>query len=172
MLVRRLLQPVTDDELLGLAAVLRDCVEGGASLGWVGVPSIPVASVWWARFLDASRTWIAVDDETDPEAPTIVGTVSMLAETQESGRHRGAIEKLLVKRSARGLGLATRLMAEAEEQAQRIGIRLLVLDTESGAASETMYRRMGWATAGRIEDYAVGTDGSLHGSTIMTKRLG
>jgi GNAT superfamily N-acetyltransferase len=50
---------------------------------------------------------------------------------------------LVVLRSARGTGVARRLMEEAERQAVSVGKTPLVLDTVTGGAAERLYEKLG-----------------------------
>lgn len=63
------------------------------------------------------------------------------------------IKRLWVAPSARGLGLAHRLMDTAEETARALGYGLLRLDTNSVLhEAVTLYRRTGWSEIGRFND--------------------
>lgn len=55
--------------------------------------------------------------------------------------------------SARGLGLARRLMTTAEDAARSIGIKTLRLDTNSTLFEAVgLYRKMGWTEIDRFND--------------------
>lgn len=63
------------------------------------------------------------------------------------------IKRLWVAPSARGLGLAHRLMAAAEAAAHELGITLLRLDTNRALPEAiAMYRRTGWTEIDRFND--------------------
>ncbi|WP_460274235.1 GNAT family N-acetyltransferase [Celeribacter sp. ULVN23_4] len=63
------------------------------------------------------------------------------------------IKRLWVAPSARGLGLAKRLMAEAEAQARAMGITTLRLDTNSALPEAAgLYQRLGWSEIERFND--------------------
>lgn len=63
------------------------------------------------------------------------------------------IKRLWVAPGARGLGLARRLMAAAEEAARRLSIRLLRLDTNSALPEALrLYRTSGWTQIDRFND--------------------
>lgn len=63
------------------------------------------------------------------------------------------IKRLWIDPSARGLGLATRLMAEIEARARALGIARLRLDTNSALPEAiALYRRAGWTEIGRFND--------------------
>lgn len=63
------------------------------------------------------------------------------------------IKRLWVAPSARGLGLAHRLMAAAESAAREVGITLLRLDTNRALPEAiAMYRKAGWTEIDRFND--------------------
>ena len=63
------------------------------------------------------------------------------------------IKRLWVAPSARGLGLAKRLMSEAESHARALGISTLRLDTNSALPEATnLYHRTGWTEIERFND--------------------
>jgi GNAT superfamily N-acetyltransferase len=85
--------------------------------------------------------------------------------------HRGEIAKLLVRRSARGRGVARRLMERAEDEARREGKTLLVLDAVTDGDAARLYGRLGWTTVGVIPGYALFPDGRPCDTTIVWKSL-
>ena len=123
----------------GLAALLQDAVEGGASVGYVRPLAADVARAWaetvLAQLGPGLQLWLA---EQDGRA---VGTVQLAPCLRPNGRHRGELTKLLVAQSARGQGLAGALMAALEDEARIQRLTLLMLDTQSGSAAEGLYRR-------------------------------
>lgn len=63
------------------------------------------------------------------------------------------IKRLWVAPSARGLGLAKRLMTSAEEVARELSIEILRLDTNSALPeAQQLYRRTGWTEIDRFND--------------------
>lgn len=63
------------------------------------------------------------------------------------------IKRLWVAPSARGLGLAKRLMSEAETHAREMGIPTLRLDTNSALPEAAgLYHRLGWTQIERFND--------------------
>jgi DNA-binding MarR family transcriptional regulator/N-acetylglutamate synthase-like GNAT family acetyltransferase len=78
-----------------------------------------------------------------------VGCVALKGE----GGGRAEIKRLWVDRSARGLGLAQRLMAAAEDTARTLQIHTLRLDTNSALPeAERFYRTAGWTEIERYND--------------------
>ena len=100
----------------------------------------------------------------------VVGTVQYERCAKPNGRHRAEVQKLLVHSSARGLGLARRLMEALEAAAAADGLRLLFLDTFEGSGAEAMYAHLGWQRSGVIPEYAATPDGRL-GATVLFYRL-
>lgn len=152
----------------GLAEVLIDCVEGGASVGFLSPLPHEQAARWWRSALrvEGRLTWVARDDDGH-----ILGVVQLTPAAFDNARHRAEVNKLLVHRAARGRGLGAALMTCLEDQAQRLGRTLLILDTQTGSDAERLYLRWGWRPVGIVDDHAATPDGRLAPTTIMTKRL-
>lgn len=156
--------------LPALAEVLADCVESGASVGFMQPFAPQDAGPFWegvAAAVDRSDTVLIVA-EVDGRA---VGTVQLGLATMPNQPHRADIKKLLVHRQARGLGLARRLMERAEAEAVKRGRRVLVLDTATGEPAEAIYERFGWKRAGVVPDYALMPDGRYCATTFFYKHL-
>ena len=169
--VRRLGATEARAELDALAAVLADCVEGGASVSYMAPFSREDARAAFEAVVteiehDRRVLLAAVDDGE------IVGTVQINLATPPNQPHRGDIAKLLVRRSARRRGIAAQLMDAAEREALAEGRTLLVLDTVTGDDAERLYTRLGWTRVGVIPDYALYPDGRLCDTTVFYKRLG
>lgn len=151
-----------------LAEVLRDCIEDGASVGFVLPVQHEALVDWWRAALRTSGTftWVARD-----ATGRIGGCVQLKPVAYPNGLHRADVSKLLVHRSHRGKGVASALMAALESEALRQGRTLLMLDTQSGSPAEAIYCGWGWVEYGRVEDYAAWPDGSLGATTFLHKRL-
>jgi len=154
----------------GLRELLSDCVDHGASVGFLSPLDPAVADRYWDRVLGAVEQgsvllWVAEEDGR------VVGSVQIEPCSKDNGRHRGELQKLLVLTAARGKGVARALMAEAERFAREAHRTLLVLDTEVGSVAESVYRKLGWTRAGEIPDYATTPTGKLHPTVYYFKRL-
>jgi len=66
-----------------------------------------------------------------------------------------AIELIFVPEAFRGMGLATQLIAMAEEEARRRDCHSAWLDTMNPQAL-TLYRRLGYEVFGELKDYPIG----------------
>lgn len=168
--VRLLSAPEARASIPELCEVLADCVDGGASVGFMQPYTPADAEPYWRGVAEA-----VADDATllfvaEVEGK-IVGTVQVGAAQMPNQPHRGDLKKLLVHRSARGHGLARLLMERAEQEAARRGKTILVLDTATGSDAEAIYPRLGWERVGTIPDYALWPEGGLCATTLFYKRV-
>jgi ribosomal protein S18 acetylase RimI-like enzyme len=156
-----------DADVDGLAALLVDAVEGGASVGFLSPFAPEEAAAWWREVLPdpLTDTWVARADDG-----SVLGCVRLTRAWKANSRHRGEISKLLVATSARRRGIATRLMDTAERAAWAHGLRLLLLDTETDSPAQPFYAARGWTVVGVIEDYASTPYGDPAPTTIMELR--
>ena len=153
-----------------LCEVLADCVEGGASVGFMQPFTAADAAPYWEGVAEAvacGNTLLFVAEQDG----RVVGTVQVGFAGMPNQPHRGDLKKLLVHRSARGRGIARLLMAAAEGEAARRGRTLLVLDTATGSDAEAIYPRLGWHRAGLIPDYALWPGGGYCDTTLFYKRV-
>jgi GNAT superfamily N-acetyltransferase len=168
--IRRLGPADVRAHLDGLAAVLHDCVDGGASVSYMAPFSHEQARDAFEGFAadaEAGRRLILAAF-ADGE---LVGTVQVVFVWQPNQPHRAEIAKLLVHRSARGRGIAQLLMASAEHEARAEGRTLLVLDTVTGDAAERLYELLGWTRVGVIPGYALYPDGRPCDTTVFWKAI-
>lgn len=165
----RRIDRLTDADAHGLARVLIDCVEGGASVGFM-LPMTPEKTLAFLRGIGAdvergARIVLVAEDEAG-----IVGTVQIVLEQPENQPHRADISKMLVHRRARRRGIGAALMRAAEDAARRAGKSLLVLDTASDDA-ERLYARLGWTLVGVIPDYALWPGGGFCPTSVFYRKL-
>ncbi|MFF2042654.1 GNAT family N-acetyltransferase [Kitasatospora sp. NPDC058170] len=156
-----------------LGALLAATVADGASLGFLAPLDPTAAADWWralAPDVAAGRLllWVA-RAQADGR---VAGTVQLRPATAANGRHRAEVAKLMVHPTARGQRLAGRLLGALEAAAADLGIRLLVLDTETRSPAEKMYAAAGWTRVGTVPDYATDPTGVPHPTTIFFKAPG
>jgi GNAT superfamily N-acetyltransferase len=169
--VRRLAR-VGDAQIEQLAAVLIDCVDGGASVSFMHPLTEDRARAFWRRVADgvqANERVLLVAEEDG--SGTIVGTVQLLLDLPENQPHRADVAKMLVHRRARRQGVGERLMRAAEAAARECGRRLLVLDTVTGGDAERLYARLGWQRVGSIPGYALFPNGQPCATTVFYREL-
>ncbi len=166
----RRLHSVEEAQIEGLADLLIDSIDGGASVSFMHPLAPAKAKAFWRRVADdvaaGERALLVAEDDTN-----IVGTVQLVLQQPENQPHRADLAKMLVHRRARHQGLGTALMQAAEELARDCGKTLLVLDTVTGSDAERLYARLGWVRVGEIPDFALLSRGGLWGTTVFYKKL-
>jgi GNAT superfamily N-acetyltransferase len=168
--IRRLAAHELGAHLDGLAAVLHDCVDGGASVSYMAPFSPAQARAAFEGFAAEAEHGRRLILAAFADG-RIVGTVQVLLALPPNQPHRGEIAKLLVHRAARRRGVAQLLMERAEAEARLEGKTLLVLDTVTGDAAERLYARLGWTRVGVIPGYALYPDGRPCDTTVFWKAL-
>ena len=161
---------LADADVEGLADVLIDCVEGGASVSFMDPLSRERAVAFWRRVgagVAAGERALVIAEDGDG----VCGTVQLILDQPENQPHRAELAKMLVHRRARRHGLGAALMRTAESIARQCGKTLLVLDTAS-ADAERLYERMGWVKVGVIPGYALLPQGGLCQTTVYYRKLG
>lgn len=161
---------VSNNEINELIALLTDCVESGASVGFLAPLENGEAQRYWqeiaADLAEGGRTLLIARDER-----RIAGAVQISYCGKKNGSHRAEVEKLMVHRSFRQRGIAGQLMAELERQVQANQRTLLVLDTRTGDPASTLYHKLGYQEAGHIPGFARNSAGTLTGTTFFYKAL-
>lgn len=156
----------------GLADILLDVVEGGASVGFMlPLERSKALTFWQAALASADRGERILLIAEDVKSGKLLGTVQVILALPENQPHRGDVAKMQVHRSARRQGLGEALMRAAEEEARQAGRTLLVLDTVTNSDAERLYARLGWERCGVIPDYALWPNGGLCSTTVFYRRL-
>lgn len=153
-----------------LAAVLADCVAGGASVGFMEGFGLAESALFFKGVFES----VAKGDTILLAARSgrrIVGTVQLGLDTMPNQPHRADVKKLLVHRSVRGQGVGEALMRAMEGIARREGRTLLTLDTVTGDAGWRLYKRLGWQEVGVVPDYALYPSGHYCDTTVFYKKV-
>lgn len=153
-----------------LADLLLDCVQSGASVGFVPPLSEDEAVAYWDG--------VAVDMRSGARlllvamaGAELAGAVQLALCGKKNGRHRAEIEKLMVHTRHRRKGVGDLLMQRIEALASDQGRSLLVLDTRCDDTASALYRQRGFIEAGRIPGYALSADGALDGTSYFYKQI-
>lgn len=168
--IRRLNADETLRAAPALGEILKDCVDGGASVSFMADLTLEQATAFWeqaaaAQIADGRAVVIAQDDDGP------VGVVQVIPAGTPNQPHRGDVAKMLVHRRARRRGAAQALLAAAEDAARDLGLSLLVLDTVTGGDAERLYVRLGWERVGVIPNYALAPDGEPCSTTYFYKPI-
>lgn len=152
-----------------LARLLRDCVAGGASIGFMDGITHEEAEGFWRDVAESAakdgRVVLVAED-----AEGLVGTVQMIPAGMPNQPHRFDISKMQVHRRARRQGIGEALMHAAEAAALERGRTVGVLDTADATAAR-LYERCGWIRVGEIPAYALLPNGEPCGTTFYYRRL-
>jgi GNAT superfamily N-acetyltransferase len=167
----RRLASLNEAQLQGLAHLLIDCVDGGASVSFMSPLPVERALAFWRRVAagvaSGERALLVAED-----AAGMAGTVQLILDQPDNQPHRADLAKMLVHRRARRRGLGAALMRAAETLARECGKSLLVLDTVTGSDAERLYARLGWQRVGVIPGYALLPRGGLCATTYFYRNLG
>ena len=168
--VMRRLFALDDAHVSALADLLIDCVEGGASVGFMSPLTLERARAFWTRVaaeVHSGERAILVAEDADG----ICGTVQLVLGVPENQPHRADLAKMLVHHRARRQGLGAALMRGAEAMARECGRTLLVLDAVTGGDAERLYEGLGWQRVGAIPGYALMPNGDVCSTTYFYREL-
>jgi GNAT superfamily N-acetyltransferase len=170
MIAVRRVRAVDDPLVESLADVLIDCVEGGASVGFMDPLTRERAVAFWRRVAGwvaaRERVLLVAEDAGGP-----CGTVQLVVAQPENQPHRADLTKLLVHRRARRRGVGAALVRAAESVARECGKTLLVLDAVTDGDAARLYERAGWTQVGAIPGYALFPRGGLCSTTVYYRDL-
>ncbi len=156
--------------LPALTSLLRDAVDGGASLGFLPPLDPGEAAAYWhgvlAEVRAGTRVLLAARN-----GPKIVGTVQLALATKSNAKHRAEVEKLAVLTAERGKGIGSALMQAVEGAAKAKGRSLLVLDTRKGDPAEALYRNLGYVETGVVPGFTRDARGELYDTVFFHKAL-
>ena len=160
-----------DAAIEGLGGLLKDAIDGGASVNFVAGVTSEQTEGWWAtraeRVADGTIT-VFVAREGDGR---IVASTLLERSVNPNSPHRAEIGKVIVHRSMRRRGLAKALMKAAEDHARAEGRWMLILDTVTGSPAASLYESLGWVTVGTIPGYALNTSGEPEAATYYDTDL-
>ena len=152
-----------------LALILKDCVNKGASVGFMNPFSLAEAIGYFTDIAEA----VASDEILlfgAIEGSRSVGTVQLHPAGKPNQPHRADVAKMLVHPAHRKLGIGQHLMNSLDDEARKRGFTLLTLDTASDDA-ERLYIRSGYIKAGTIPNHALWPDGGYCDTAYFYKNL-
>ena len=154
----------------GLAELLIDAVEGGASVGFMQPLTQERAVAFWRAVAQGvaagDRALLVAEDDQG-----VCGTVQLIITQPENQPHRADLAKMLVHRRVRRQGLGAALMRAVEALARDCGKTLLVLDAVSDGDAARLYGRLGWVRVGEIPRYALMPTGERCSTTYFYRDL-
>lgn len=164
----RILPAEADAAVIGaLAAILVETVAQGGSVSFMHPLAPARAEEFWRKTLaDPGRIVFAAFQEG-----LAVGTITLVLGLPENQPHRAEIAKMMVHPAARGRGIASALLREAEAEARAQGRTHLLLDTATDGGAGGLYERHGFQRAGEVPDFALKPHGGLTGTLFYWKRI-
>ncbi len=156
--------------LPALTVLLRDAVDGGASLGFLPPLDVDEAAAYWHRVLADVRAGSRLL-LVGREGGRLVGSVQLALAPKANAKHRAEVEKLCVLTAERGKGLGTHLMEAAHAAGLARGRTLLVLDTRRGDPAEALYRNLGYVEVGVVPGFTRDAHGAAHDTVFFYKHL-
>jgi GNAT superfamily N-acetyltransferase len=153
-----------------LAKVLVDCVAGGASVSFMAGFSQADGEAYFNRWVDEVERGerIILAAFLDGQ---LAGSVQIILATPPNQPHRADVAKLIVAPTARGQGIAGKLMQAVEQESRRAGKTMLVLDTVTGSTADRLYTKLGWNRVGEIPKYALDPAGNFCPTTYFWKEV-
>lgn len=140
-----------------LAAILHDCVIKGASVNFMNPFSMAEARDFFTTTAEAvARNELVLFAALDNDRA--VGTCQLVPAKKPNQPHRADLAKLLVHSNHRNKGIGALLLAAADQEVKRRGLKLVTLDTALDTA-ERLYERAGYIRAGVIPNFALWPDG-------------
>jgi GNAT superfamily N-acetyltransferase len=160
-----------DERLLDqLAALTKDCVDGGASIGFMQPFTLERARGFWSQVATAvaagQRALLVAEDDAG-----VCGTVQLILDLPDNQPHRADLAKMQVHSRARRQGVGEALLRAAEQTARDCGRTLLVLDAVTGGDAARLYARLGWVRVGDIPNYALYPQGGYCSTTYFYRDL-
>ena len=153
-----------------LADVTKDCVDAGASIGFMQPFTRERALTFWRTIADAvtagRRALLVAEDEHG-----VCGTVQLIFDLPDNQPHRADLAKMQVHRRARKRGVGAALLRAAEDTARSCGKTLLVLDAVTGGDAARLYARLGWIRVGDIPNFALYPGGGYCSTTYFYRNL-
>lgn len=166
----RVLEHLDEVHISQLAELLVDCVQGGASVGFM----LPFDAVQAARFWRGVAAGVSQRQRViliAEDAQGICGTVQLILDLPPNQPHRADLVKMLVHGRVRRQGLGAALMQAVEAVALRCGRSLLVLDAVTDGPASRLYQRLGWVRVGDVPGFALYPDGRPCGTTYFYRDL-
>jgi acetyltransferase len=153
-----------------LTVLLRDAVDGGASLGFLPPLDAAEAGTYWRGVETSVRAGTRVLLVARSGAH-VAGCVQLALATRANAHHRAEIRKLCVLTSEWRKGIGKALMAAAHAAALARGRTLLTLDTQRGDRAEALYRRLGYKRLGVVPRFTRDRGGAFHDTVFFYKHL-
>ncbi|KAK4100322.1 hypothetical protein N658DRAFT_428085 [Parathielavia hyrcaniae] len=134
---------------------------------------------WWKQRIAEAATGTRVIVLLLPDTPPgkkppgtdLRGLAMLKLSETETGSFRGQIDAVLVDRKHRRQGGAKMLVAALEYEASRRGRSLLLVDTETDSAGETVFKKLGYIEIGKVPHFSRTLANGKKGETFLYKEF-
>jgi GNAT superfamily N-acetyltransferase len=155
------------DRASELGSLLLDAVDDGASIGFLASVTTAQLNEYWTAAAQPEKGYRVLVAQ---DSSVIEGVVIVAPILNDIQPHRSEVLKMVVRRRARGRGVARLLMRAAEAEAARMNRPVMTLFTRDGCAAEKLYASLGWHKLGVIPDGSLKPDGTLCSAAVFYKR--
>lgn len=170
IVIRELDAAEAERRIAELGVILRDAVEGGASVNFLAGFTQEQAEAFWRGQIpdiaDGGRHLLVAEDDD-----RVIGTVVLTLASQPNQPHRADVGKMLVLSARRRQGLGRRLLDAVEALARSKGRTLLMLDTTTGSSGDLLYSSCGWVQYGIVPGHALSTLGIPTATSFYYKEV-
>jgi GNAT superfamily N-acetyltransferase len=149
-----------------LAQLLLDAHASNMALGLSPGLTHERAVAEWATLVERLDVLLAAVDD----GGVVVGAGGLMR-GRGNGRHRGEIQRLVVRGDRRGSGIGTALLAALVARAEALGLSLLWLTTHADTPSATFYERLGWRRYAVVDGWAQRPDGEFVPNVFLSLAL-
>jgi len=154
-----------------LVSITADCVEGGASVGFMQPFDSERCRRHWIEVLDSvngsSRAVFAALTSTNE----VVGAVQVNLSASECQPHLANLEQLLVRRPARRMGVGRTLLGEVDALARTKGLTVLTAFPSCASPAEALLLSCNWRSNGKIPRFSFAPTGEICSASVMYKLL-
>ena len=162
--------PVSAADREALAALLVETVANNGSVGFMHPLPLAEAQAFWDQALTSAQRGERIILGVWRDA-VLVGTGTVALAMAPSQPHRAELTKVMTTPAVRGMGVGAALVTALEQAARERGKTLLTLDASLVEGAATLYRRLGYHSAGDIPDYAYKPLGGLGATRVFWKKL-
>lgn len=170
IVIRELDAAEAERRIAELGVILRDAVEGGASVNFLAGFTQEQAEAFWRGQIpdiaDGGRHLLVAEYDD-----RVIGTVVLTLAPQPNQPHRADVGKMLVLSAWRRQGLGRRLLDAVEALARAKGRTLLMLDTTTGSSGDLLYSSCGWVQYGIVPGHALSTLGIPTATSFYYKEV-
>ena len=153
-----------------LSVLVRDGFAAGAALGFLAPLTDAKLAAFWAHVAEEVSALRRVVLGAGPPW-ALTGTVQLILDQADNGRHRCELAKLTVRADYRGQGLGRQLVEGLESEARRLGRTTIELTTHAHTPAVGFYDKLGYDVVGRLPKWSIAPDGSMVDNLLMVKVL-